>query len=307
MSDRLPSLVALRAFEAAARRMSLTRAAEELHVTPAAVSYQVKAIEDDLGIRLFDRKNRRLTPTPEARAGLTELRRGFDLITEGVRRIRASQANPMLRVTSEPTFAGSWLVPRLAKFRQDCPDLDVMIDASDRLVDFEREAIDIGIRWGGGRYPGLASEQLFEDEEVFPVCHPKLLSGEHPLKEPADLRHHTLVHLDWPQTQGEWPDWPMWLAKVGARDVDVNRGLRFTVHSNAIRAALDQQGVVLATHTLVGADLESGALVRPFDVTLPTSTQMYLVYRPDRADEPAIHAFREWIQREAEQHLSTWR
>lgn len=169
------------AFEAAARLMGLSKAADELHVTPAAVSHQVKAVEEDLGIKLFDRENRRLSPTQEARAGLTELRRGFELFTEGVRRIRDSQANPMLRVTSEPTLAGSWLVPRLAKFRKDCPDLDVMIDASDRLINFEREAIDIGIRWGGGNYAGLASEQLFEDEEVFPVCHPKLLTGKHPL------------------------------------------------------------------------------------------------------------------------------
>jgi LysR family glycine cleavage system transcriptional activator len=306
MPQRLPSLSSLRAFEAAARHMSLSRAADELHVTPAAVSHQVKAVEEDLGIKLFDRENRRLTPTQEARAGLTELRRGFELITEGVRRIRDSQANPMLRVTSEPTFAGSWLVPRLAKFRQDCPDLDVMIDASDRLVNFEREAIDIGIRWGGGIYTGLASEQLFEDEEVFPVCHPKLLTGKHPLRKPKDLKHHTLVHLDWPQGQGEWADWQDWLTKAGVTDIDANRGLHFTVHSNAIRAALDQQGVVLATSSLVSEDLASGALVRPFDVNLPTSTQMFLVYRPDRAEEPAIKAFRDWIRREADLDASTW-
>ena len=306
MADRLPSLGALRAFEAAARHMSLTRAAEELHVTPAAVSHQVKAIEDDLGIRLFDRENRRLTPTPEARAGLPELRRGFDLIAEGVRRIRASQANPMLRVTSEPTFAGSWLVPRLARFRQACLDLDVMIDASNRLVDFERDAIDIGVRWGGGRYPGLVSEQLFGDEAVFAVCHPKLLGGDHPLKEPADLAHHTLIHLDWPPGQGDWPDWSAWFAKAGLTGIDANRGLHFTAHSNAVRAALDQQGVVLATQSLVSADIASGALVRPFALSLPTTTQMFLVYGPDRVEEPAIKAFRDWIMAEAEQDAKSW-
>jgi len=235
------------------------------------------------------------------------LRRGFDFITEGVRRIRDSQADPMLRATSELTFAGSWLVPRLAKFRLDCPDLDVMIDTSDRLVYCERDAIDIGIRWGGGIYPELASEQLFEDEEVFPVCHPKLLTGEHPLRLPEDLSQHTLVHLDWPQGQGEWPDRPAWLNKAGVTGVDAKRGLHFTVHSNAIRAALDQQGVVLATSSLVSEDLASGALVSPFDVTLPTNTQMHLVYCPDRAEELATKAFRDWIQREADQDATTSR
>ena len=296
---RLPSLAALRAFEAACRHLSLTRAAEELHVTPAAVSHQVKALERDLGFRLFLREGRRLVPTAEARAGLVELRRGFDLVAEGVRRIRQSRARPILRVTSESTLAGSWLVPALVRFRARCPDLDVLIDASDRLVDFEREAIDIGIRWGGGRYPGLVAELLFGQEEVIVVCPPALLTGAHPLREADDLRHHPLIHLDWPQEQGEWPDWPMWLARAGARRVDGARGLRFTVQSHAIRAAVDMQGAVLATPSLVAADLRSGALVRPFDLALPTGAQMYLVYREDRAGEAAIAAFRTWLLEEA--------
>ena len=296
---RLPSLTALRAFEAAARHRSLTRAAGELHVTPAAVSHQVKTLERELGLRLFLRQGRRLAATAEARAGLAELRRGFDLVAEGVRRIRESRARPILRVTSEPTFAGSWLVPALVRFRARCPDLDVLIDASDRLVDFEREAIDIGIRWGGGRYPGLAAWQLFGQEEVIAVCPPGLLTGERPLREPDDLRHHPLIHLDWPQEQGDWPDWPMWLARAGAGRVDGARGLRFTAHSHAIRAAMDVQGAVLATPSLVAADLRSGALVQPFDVTLPTGAQMYLVHREDRAGEAAIAAFRAWLLEEA--------
>ena len=296
---RLPSLTALRAFEAAARHRSLTRAAGELHVTPAAVSHQVKTLERELGLRLFLRQGRRLAATAEARAGLAELRRGFDLVAEGVRRIRESRARPILRVTSEPTFAGNWLVPALARFRARCPDLDVLIDASDRLVDFEREAIDIGIRWGGGRYPGLAAWQLFGQEEVIAVCPPGLLTGERPLREPDDLRHHPLIHLDWPQEQGDWPDWPMWLARAGAGRVDGARGLRFTAHSHAIRAAMDVQGAVLATPSLVAADLRSGALVQPFEVTLPTGAQMYLVHREGRAGEAAIAAFRAWLLEEA--------
>jgi len=295
MKDRLPSLGALRAFEAAARHLSLTRAAEELHVTPAAISHQVKALEDDLGLRLFERDGRRLVPTAEARAGLAELRRGFDLVNEGVRRIRASRANPMLRVSAEPTFAGMWLVPRLARFRERHPGLDVLIDASDRLADFERDNIDVALRWGGGRYPGLTSLRLFE-ETVFPVCHPRLLDGEPGLARPDDLARHTLIHLDWPDEKGDWPHWHDWLAAAGVTSVaDPERGLHFTAHSDCLRAAVEGQGVTLTTDALVVDDLRSGRLVRPFDLALQTDVQLYLVMRPDRADEPQIAAFRDWI------------
>ncbi len=294
MADRLPSLGALRAFEAAARHLSLTRAAEELNVTPAAVSHQVKALEQDLGFTLLERSGRHLVPTSEARAGLAELRRGFDLVTEGVRRMRASRANPMLRITAEPTFAGMWLVPRLARFRERHPDLDVLIDAGDRLADFERDAVDVGIRWGSGRYPGLTAIRLFR-EQVFPVCHPSLLEGEPGLARPGDLAHHTLIHLDWPRDKGDWPDWRSWLDAAEAAGVDPERGLRFTAHSDALRAAVEGQGVALTTDSLVVDDLRSGRLVRPFALALETDVQMFLVFRPDRADEPAIAAFREWI------------
>lgn len=220
-------------------------------------------------------------------------------MADGVRRIRESSTSPILRVTSEPTFAGSWLVPRLSSFRVICPDLDVLLDASDRLVDFERDAIDVGIRWGNGKYPGLVAEHMFDDEEVIAVCPPSLLSGDHPLREPSDLRHHPLIHLDWPQEQGIWPDWPQWLKAAGVTGIDAERGMRFTAHSHAIRAALDSKGLVLATPSLVGSDPRSGALVQPFEITLPATTQMYLVYRADRAEEAAIASFRAWILEEA--------
>jgi len=294
MSVRLPSLSALRAFEAAARHLSLSRAAEELRVTPAAISHQIKALEDDLGIKLFDRRTRRLALTREARAGLAELRRGFDLVTEGVRHIRDSRRRAMLRITVETTFAATWLVPRLAAFRHQHDDLDVLLDASDRVADFERDDVDIGIRWGGGRYRGLEALPLFEDR-VFPVCHPSLIDGEPGLHKPEDLTHHTLLHLDWPKEKGEWPDWAAWLEAAGVKEIDADRGLHFNVHSMALRAAVEGHGVALATDSLVIDDLRSGRLVRPFDLTLDTDVQMYLVYRKDRAEEPAIAAFRNWI------------
>ena len=223
-----------------------------------------------------------------------ELRRGFDLITEGVRHIRDSRRHAMLRITVETTFAATWLVPRLADFRHTHEDLDVLLDASDGLADFERDDVDIGIRWGGGKYPGLEAIPLFEDR-VFPVCHPSLIDGTPGLHEPADLAHHTLLHLDWPKGLGDWPDWATWLAAAGATEVDAERGLHFNFHSMALRVAVEGDGVALATDSLVVDDLRSGRLVRPFDLSLDTSVQMFLVFRRDRADEPAIAAFRDWI------------
>ncbi len=298
MNERLPSLNALRALEAAGRHMSLTRAAEQLHVTPAAVSHQIRLLEKDLGVNLFERKGRVIVPTPAALAGMAELQRGFDHLAEGVRRMRENRTGPLLRVTSETTFAGNWLVPRLARFRSRYPDLDVLIDASDRLVDFDREGFDIGIRWGGGSYPGLATEKLF-DEEVFPVCHHALLQGEHAIREPSDLRRHTLIHLDWPSEKGYWPTWREWLQAAGADAVDTRRGLRFTVLSHALRAAVEAQGVVLTTPLLVDSDLKSGLLVEPFGLRLPTGTQTYVVNRERHSDETSISAFREWLFEEA--------
>ncbi len=302
MWNRLPSLNALRALEAAGRHGSLSQAARELHVTPAAVSHQVRRLERELGVALFERRGRAIVPTADATAGLAELRRGFDHVAEGVRRMRASRGGPLLRVTSETTFAGNWLVPRLARFRERFPDLDVLIDASDRLVDFDREDFDIGIRWGGGSYQGLAARSLFA-EEVLPVCHHSLLSGEHPIREPADLRHHTLIHLDWPSHKGEWPTWDDWLEAAGVDTVDSGRGLTFTVHGHALKAAVEAHGVVLTTSLLVEADLRSGLLVEPFDLRLPTGTQTYVVNRPSRSEEPAIRAFRDWLLAEAQASL----
>ena len=304
MNERLPSLNALRALDAAGRHLSLTRAAVELNVTPAAVSHQIRLLERDLGVTLLEREGRGVRPTPAALAGMAELRRGFDHVAEAVRRMRDTRTGPLLRVTSETTFAGNWLVPRLARFRERCPHLDVLIDASDRLVDFDREDVDIGIRWGGGDYPGLAAEKLFDDEEAFAVCHHSLLHGGHPITEPRDLGHHTLIHLDWPTGKGYWPTWDEWFDAAGIKSVDTARGLRFTVHSHALRAAVEAQGVVLTTPLLVDADLRSGLLVEPFDLRLPTGTQTYVVNHRKRSDETAIQAFRGWLLEEARTTLA---
>src|SRR4051794_36642926 len=190
---RLPPLNSLRAFEAAARHLSFAEAAAELHVTPAAISHQIKALEADLGVKLFRRFNRAVRLTDAGQACLPGLRDGFERIAEAVARARQGDSVGVLTVTASPAIAAKWLVPRLERFRERHPSIDLRIDASMRLVDFTREDVHVGLRYGGGKYPGLHTELLLRSE-VFPVCAPALLKGKHPLREPEDLRHHTLIH-----------------------------------------------------------------------------------------------------------------
>lgn len=295
---RLPSLNALRAFEAVARHLSVAKAAEELHVTPAAVSQQLRVLEQDLGVELFTRVKRALRPTETAEAGYPDLRDGFDSLVRGVGRMRARGARRLLTVSVEPSFAATWLVARLERLRQMQPELDVLIETSMRLVSLEREGFDLAIRYGIGAYPGLESARLFA-EEVFPVCSPRLLEGPTPLREPDDLRHHTLLHLEWASAYGEWPDWDAWLTAAGATQVDAGRGPRFTDHALVLQTAVEGQGVALGSTALVADDLAAGRLVWPFDLCLPTRFGYFLVWPQDSVERPETEAFRAWLLEEA--------
>ncbi len=300
MAQRLPSLNALRAFEAVARHLSISRAAEELHVTPAAVSQQVKALEADLGTALLRRVRRELYLTDAAQAGLADLRAGFDRLARAARRMRGDGERQLLTVRVEPTLAATWLVSRLEGFRQARPGIDLRLDASLELPDFARDGVDMAIHYGDGAYPGLEAVRLFTDE-VFPVCSPRLLDGPRPLAEPADLRHHTLLHLEWNPRYGAWPDWAMWLRAAGAGDVDAERGPRFTEQSMSLQAAEEGQGVALGSTALVADDIAAGRLVQPFALHLTTSFAVYLVYPKDTVGESKVDAFRDWITTEAAQ------
>jgi LysR family glycine cleavage system transcriptional activator len=206
-------------------------------------------------------------------------------------------------VTSSPSFAAKWLVPRLDRFLLRYPQTDVRIEVSQRLIDFAHEDVDIGIRFGNGNYPGLRTDRLFEDT-MFPVCSPKLLKGAHPLRHPRDLRRHTLIHVDW-NAQGEiWPNWEMWLRAAGVhKEAGGARGIHFTQTDLAIQAAIDGQGVALGDSTLAADDLASGRLVRPFELSLkgPSQFAYYLVCPETTAELPLVRAFREWILAEAAQ------
>jgi LysR family glycine cleavage system transcriptional activator len=302
MTGNLPGLGALRSFEAAARHLGFTKAASELGVTPAAVSHQMRELEDQLGVKLFWRSSRvvRLTPAGEIlRAAVAEALEG---IGRAVMRLRTVDGRSRLMVTVSPSFAAKWLVPRLDRFLQLCPGADVRIDVSQRLIDFTHEDVDVGIRFGTGDYPGLRADRLFE-ETVIPVCSPKLRKGTHPLRYPRDLRHHTLIHVEWNAQWQTWPNWKTWLLAAGVEGVDPERGLHFSQTSLAIQAAIDGQGVALGDSSLVADDLASRRLVCPFDLTLKGPAQFaYYVIAPEAAAErPLVKAFREWMLAEAAQ------
>ncbi len=288
---RLPPLKSLRTFEAAARHLSFTRAAEELHVTQAAVSHQIKGLEEHLGVKLFRRLNRTLLLTEPAQHYLPSVRRAFDLLLEATDRLLASRERATLTVSVLPSFAARWLVPRLGRLLREHDDIDIRVAPSDALVDFERDGVDVGIRYGLGRYPGLRADRLLT-ENIFPVCSPSLLHGPQPLREPTDLRRHVLLHTD-------DADWRTWLLAAGVEDVDPTRGPFFADSSMLLQAAAAGHGVALARGVLAQDELAAGRLVRPFTLSLPTEYAYYVVSPAARADEPAIVTFREWLLEEA--------
>jgi LysR family glycine cleavage system transcriptional activator len=297
LSGRLPSLNALRAFEAAARHGSFKLAAAELHVTTAAVSQQVKLLEQDLGTTLLRRVDGRWVLTPAGAVGLADLRRGFDGLRQGVQRIRDHRRH-RLTVSVVPSFAATWLVPRLDRFRRLHPEIDLLIEATTAVADLARGDADLAIRYSAGQPAGLAAALLLGDE-VCPVCSPRLLEGPHGLRQPADLRHHTLLHSDWTTADSGWPDWQAWLATAGVTGVDAGRGPRFNQHSMALQAAIEGHGVALGSTSHVVDDLAAGRLVCPFELTLPTSFAYYVVTLPEAASRPEIAALRDWLLGEA--------
>src|ERR1700728_4651805 len=223
---RLPSLNALRAFEAVARRLSFARAADELFVTKAAVAQQVRALEQEIGARLVERSGRGLRLTESGAAGAATLGEGFALLAKAARAMREGEGRRFLVINSAPSFAATWLVGRIGKFKARHPETDVLIDANPIDEALESGAADALIRWGAGEFPGLAATLLFK-ENVFPVCAPRLIAGADPLRSPEDLRRHTLLHLDWNPAHASWPTWSDWLKAAGARQVEATHGVFF--------------------------------------------------------------------------------
>lgn len=310
MAIRLPPLNGLRAFEAAARHLSFQKAAEELHVTPAAISHQVKGLEEHLGVQLFRRGNRALELTDAARLCLPKLQEGFDCLREAVERLLSEKDTTTLEVRVAPSLAAKWLMPRLHRFISAHPDIDVRIAADSQLIDVSERSsagkehgtpagdADLCIRFGAGHYFGYRVDKLF-DVSLLPMCSPKLLEGEHPLRTPDDLRHHTLLHDDVVYFDRGASNWEVWLEAADVKNVDAARGAHFNHTALALEAAADGSGVVLATPVVAAADLASGRLVRPFALSLPSDFAYYAISPETRADAPAVARFREWLFEEA--------
>jgi len=292
MARRLPPLNSLRAFEAAARHLSFTLAAEELNVTQAAVSHQIKMLEERLGMPLFKRLNRALLLTDAGQTLYPATNNALDILSTAIDRLHRHDKTGELTITTMDSFAASWLVPRLARFQKAHPDIDIRITPSDDVVDFARENVDMAIRYGQGDWPWLYVEPLMR-EELFPVCAPSLLETGPPLKTPADLKHHALLHDDMRV------DWRMWLMAAGEPDIDASRGISYQ-HSNLVLQAAEQgDGIALARSVLVASSLSAGRLVKPFDLALPVNFAYYVACPKGNENRPKIKEFRQWLAKEA--------
>ena len=295
----IPPLNSLRAFESAGRLLSFSKAADELNVTTGAISQQIRGLEEFLAIKLFKRRNRSIVLTDPGQVFLPLLSEGFASISVAVDTVRKSECDEPLTITAPPSFVAKWLIPRLAKFQNLYPEIEVRIDASSQLVDFVRDDIDVGIRFGDGKYPELESIYLFSFD-LIPVCSPKLLTEGRGLRDLSDIRHHTLLHDDDRNIDPSWPDWAMWLASAGVDDVDANRGMRFNQGEMLIGAALEGQGIALVGSVMAAGEIESGRLVQPFETRLPVRLSFHLVTSAQKAHNPKVGEFRQWILQESE-------
>lgn len=308
MSERLPPLNALKAFESAARHLSLKRAAQELSVTPAAISHQVKALEEYLGVALFRRLNRGLALTPAARAALPQLSAGFASLAQAVTTLRPQPDSGQLTVSVAPSFAARWLMPRLHRFFAAHPEIDVRISARMRSVvergqesAEERRTIatwledsDVAILYGHGDYPGYKADKVLA-LTLAPICSPQLVRGENPLLRPQDLRYHTLLHDDSGALYDGIAFWDVWLSEAGVSEVDTSRGSHFSQPVLALEAASDALGVVATFPVLAAAELASGRLVLPFELQVPLTSAYYLVCNEPALLRRTVAAFREWL------------
>jgi LysR family transcriptional regulator, glycine cleavage system transcriptional activator len=292
MPRRLPPLNALKAFEAAARSESFTRAAEELSVTQGAISHQVKALEATLGIRLFHRERQRLVITEAGRDYLAVIRDAFDRIAMGTERLAQRQGTGVLTLSTSPDFAAKWLVHRLGRFVETHPDIDLRVSAAMHHVDFAREEVDLAVRHGDGDWRGLHVTRLCADK-LFPVCSPALLAGRPLPAGPRDLLSLPLLRLE------DWSNWALWFSAAGVDAAPVP-GPALNRASLLIDAAVDGQGVALARMSLAAADLLAGRLVRPVDFSLALPKGYWIIGPKAAAGLPKVERIRAWLLAEAE-------
>ncbi|WP_371225552.1 LysR substrate-binding domain-containing protein [Roseovarius sp. 2305UL8-3] len=296
MADWIPSLNALRAFEAVARHLSYRKAADELRVTPAAVKQLVSKLESAVGAPLVRRKGRGLELTARGERGQDDLSAAMSLLGESVRKFRTPSSENRLFVSVEASFASAWLVPKLQGFRVRHPEVTVLIDSNQSIVDLGQGEIDVAIRYGVDSPGDLVAHRLFEDE-IFPVCSPALAPA---LKTLADLAHVPLIHWDitqlpWAVATRRWFTWETWLNAVGASHLMTKQGLIFSEYGQAIQAAIAGQGVMLASWPILRELVDSGVLVAPFSERVTTDIGYELVTAPETMARPEVAAFVAWV------------
>jgi len=300
MAQTLPPLNALRAFEATARHGSFTRAAAELHVTPAALSHQIRGLEEFIGAKLFHRQTRAIVLTsagqliyPGLHAAFAQVRRTMELLDKGGN-------DKVLVVSAPPGFTAKWLAPRLYRFQIANPEIDVRVSSSQAFANFTSDGVDVSIRNGRGPFPGLFAEKLI-DVRMLPVLSPRLMTEAGRIETPADLRRLPLIHDDSLNALAGWPKWADWFKAAGvtgADDVDSGRGLRFNSADHAIEATIEGAGVLLAYKALACDDLRTGRLVAPFALEVGADRAFHLVCPSGAETRPKVKAFRTWVVEE---------
>jgi LysR family glycine cleavage system transcriptional activator len=297
----LPPLNALRAFEATARNASFSKAAEELHVTPAALSHQIRGLEDLLGLKLFHRRARTIEMTDAARLIYPGIRTGFENLRAAVEQLDRARQDRILVVSASPGMTAKWLVPRIYRFLALHPDIDARISSGSSYANFTTDGVDVGIRLSSGAHPELYVEKL-SDEWMLPLCSPRLLEGDSPLRSPHDLPRFPLIQIDLP---GLVPTWDDWLRAAGIEGIDTTRGLRLNVADHALDVASEGTGVVLGYKLVASHDIALGRLVSPFgpELSLPGRSYHFVCARGQER-RPAIKAFRDWLFAEIAETLA---
>jgi DNA-binding transcriptional LysR family regulator len=296
---RLPSLDLLKGFEAAARLLSFTKAGEELYLSQSAVSRQIQELEEQLGVRLFERRHRALALTEAGQTLHAAAAQALATMRAVTDRLRAGRGRQTLAVTTTQSFASLWLIPRLAGFTRAHPELDVRISAETRVLDLERDGLDLAIRHGPATMVGTHALRLF-GERVFPVCSPKLLKDPgKPLREPADLRHHVLLQYDDPDGRHPWMHWKTWLEIERLTDLRPAGSLVFSGYDQIIPAAIAGHGVALGRSPLVRKAIAAGELVAPFKRSADPARAYYAIVSKSSAGRPEVAAFVAWLKEEA--------
>ena len=300
MSQQIAPLNSLRVFVSVAKHLSFTNAAKELNMSTAAASQHIKLLENFYETNLFNRSTRKLSLTEHATEVLPLLINGFDSLAEADKRLRQSLTKDTIRVSVNPSFGAKWLLPRLKNFKKIAPHINVRMDATELLADFELDNVDVAIRYGSGKNERLISEHLFNITLV-PVCSPKLISGKYAINEPVDLCNHSLIYIETMHSQKLLSEWPAWIKERGIEDFSFNLGLSFNIASIAIEAAIDGQGILLIEEELIENEIRNGSLIKPFsnNYLLNTEFNYSLVYPTEHIHQPKVDTFRKWILKES--------